>query len=59
MTFLQIMREAYLARRAGVSAQVALMSACGNDDDCWRVIWERLMKSAILERSLKRFEKKR
>jgi hypothetical protein len=53
-TFRQIMRDAYLARKSGMSASVALMSACGDDDD-WNVIFERLMSIARLERSLKRF----
>ncbi|MBO0715930.1 MAG: hypothetical protein J2P55_01160 [Rhizobiales bacterium] len=57
MTFLQIMREAYIMRRAGVSAQVALMAACGEDDRCWNLLWHRLMQAAILERNLKRFER--
>lgn len=54
-SFLQIMREAYLARKAGVSAAVALASTCGNDDD-WQVIFDRLMLAASLEQSLKKYK---
>lgn len=52
-TFLQIMREAYLARKAGVSAVVALTSTCSDAE--FEVIWERLMKTARLEGSLKKY----
>lgn len=58
MTFLQIMREAFIARRAGVSPQVALMAACGDDDTAWAVIFDRLLKAASLEKSLKRFRRR-
>lgn len=51
-TFLQIIREAVIARKAGLSVFVALASTCSDDD--WRVIWERLMKAAELEQSIKR-----
>jgi hypothetical protein len=53
-SFLQIMREAYIARRAGVSVPVALMSVMDDDAD-WDVIWERLMRAARLDRALKKF----
>jgi hypothetical protein len=54
MTFLQIMREAYRARRAGVSVQVALMSVL--DDDDWEVLWQRLMEAARLDSALKKYQ---
>lgn len=47
------MREAYLARKAGVSAVVALTSTCSDAE--FEVIWERLMKTARLEGSLKKY----
>lgn len=59
MTFLQIMREAFLARKAGVSPQVALMAACGDDQTNWNVIFDRLMKAADLDRSIRRFKRVR
>lgn len=52
-TFLQIMRDAYAARRSGVSAAVALMSTCSDAE--FEVVWERLMKTARLEKSLKKY----
>lgn len=51
-TFLQVMREAYLARKGGLSIFVALASTCSDDD--WKVIWDRLMKVAELDQSIKR-----
>jgi len=58
MTFLQIMREAYIARRAGVSAAVAIMAACGDDDDNWNVLWDRLVQAARLDSSLKKYARR-
>jgi hypothetical protein len=57
MTFLQIMREAYIARRAGVSAAVALMAACHDDTD-WDVLWDRLVQAARLDSSLKKYARR-
>lgn len=54
-SFLQIMREAYLARKAGVSAAVALASTCGNDRD-WEVVFDRLMLAARLDKALKKYK---
>lgn len=51
-TFLQIMRDAFIARKAGLSVFVSLASTC-NDAD-WQVIWDRLMKTAELEQSIKK-----
>lgn len=51
-TFLQIMREAFIARKAGLSAAVALMSTCSDAE--FEVIWDRLAKAAELEQSIKR-----
>jgi len=58
MTFLQIMREAYLMRRAGCSAAVAIMSACESDNKAeldlhWNIVFERLMSLARIERSMR------
>lgn len=50
------MREAYRARKAGLSAALAIFAACGTDAD-WEIIWDRLMKAAELERSLERFKR--
>jgi len=55
VTFLQIMRDVYLARRSGVSVQVALMTACRSDDD-WEVIYNKLAQAARLEQALKKFK---
>lgn len=52
MTFLQIMRELWIARRAGVSMQAAMLSL---DDADWEVIWSRLLQCARLDRSLKKY----
>ena len=54
-TFLQLMREAYRARRAGVSAFVALCSVMQDRDDC-EVIWERLMRAAKLDRAIQKYQ---
>lgn len=56
--FLEIMREAVRARQAGVSAPVALMASCDDDDD-WNVIFERLLGAARMEQSLVRMDRKR
>jgi len=53
-SFLAIMRDALTCRQAGCSAAVALMTACGNDDDDWETIFERLMKAARLDSRIKK-----
>lgn len=52
-TFLQIMREAYIGRKAGLSVFVALASTM-NDDD-WEVLWRRMTQVAKLDSSLKKY----
>lgn len=59
MTFLQIMREAYRARQAGVSVPVALMSVLGVNDDDWEVLWQRMMEAARLDSALKKYKPRR
>ena len=53
----QIMREAYIARKAGLSAFVALSSTM--DDDDWDVIWHRLMTLSMLDKSLDKYRSQR
>lgn len=52
--FLEIMREVYIARRAGVSSAVAMMSVVGGDDKEWDLIVNRLFADARLMKSLAR-----
>ena len=54
-SFIEIMHQAAVARRAGVSVPVALLSFMTDDD--WQTVWDRLVSSARLERSLIRMRK--
>jgi hypothetical protein len=57
-SFLQIMREAYNGRMAGMSVFVALASTMDDDAD-WEVLWQRLMEAARLDKALKRYRPRR
>ena len=51
------MREALLARQAGVSSAVALMTVIENDAE-WNLVFSRLLAAARLEKSLKRLRRR-
>lgn len=52
-SFLQIMREAYVSRKAGLSVFTSLASTM--DDDDWETLWQRLMQAARLDKSLQKY----
>ena len=54
-TFLQVMRDVYRVRQAGVSLHVAFLML---DDDELDVIWHRLVQVAMLDSRLRRYRRR-
>lgn len=54
-SFAEIMRDVHVYRKAGGSSQVALGASIGVNDAEWDIIVNKLLATARLERSLRRF----